>query len=277
MKATAGQRPISRTVNERTAAGFGESMGLVCLLLLVLIPGAAASELPYLIDRIKPSVVGIGTAYPPRQPGRTGPAQRILGTGFAVGNGLQIITNAHVLPKDMDREHNESLVVFIGRGAQANAHPARVIEIDEAHDLALLSFKGNPLPALQLGDSDAVREGQRVAFMGFPIGMVLGLYPVTHQGLVSSIAPLAVPTSQVGELTSLHISRMRKQSTGFQLDATAYPGNSGSPVFELRHGRVIGVLNSVMVKQTRESVLTQPSGISYAIPSRYVQELLPAP
>jgi len=141
---------------------------------------------------------------------------------------------------------------------------------DEAHDLALLSFNGKPLPALPLGDSDAVR------FMGFPIGMVLGLYPVTHEGLISSIAPLATPTSLAGELSSLHISRMRKQFMAFQLDATAYPGNSGSPVFDLRYGSVIGVLNSVMVKQTRESILTQPSGISYAIPSVHVKRLLSA-
>ena len=60
----------------------------------------------------------------------------------------------------------------------------------------------------------------------------------------------------------------------FQLDATAYPGNSGSPVFELDNGRVVGVINSVLVKETRESVLSNPSGITYAIPAKYIQQLL---
>ena len=60
----------------------------------------------------------------------------------------------------------------------------------------------------------------------------------------------------------------------FQLDATAYPGNSGSPVYDPDTGEVIGVVNMVFVKSTKEAALTQPSGITYAIPSRYLVELL---
>ena len=60
----------------------------------------------------------------------------------------------------------------------------------------------------------------------------------------------------------------------FQLDATAYPGNSGGPLFDPRSGAVLGVINMVLTKSTRESAMSQPSGISYAIPSRYVLELM---
>ena len=60
----------------------------------------------------------------------------------------------------------------------------------------------------------------------------------------------------------------------FQLDATAYPGNSGSPVYDPDTGDVIGVVNMVLVKSTKESVLTQPSGITYAIPSAHVLDVL---
>jgi len=60
----------------------------------------------------------------------------------------------------------------------------------------------------------------------------------------------------------------------FQLDATAYPGNSGSPLYAPDTGEVVGVVNMVFVKGTKEAALTQPSGISYAIPSRYLIELL---
>jgi hypothetical protein len=37
---------------------------------------------------------------------------------------------------------------------------------------------------------------------------------------------------------------------------------------------VLGVVNMVFVKSTKESVLAQPSGITYAIPAKYVLELL---
>jgi serine protease Do len=60
----------------------------------------------------------------------------------------------------------------------------------------------------------------------------------------------------------------------FQLDATAFPGNSGSPLYDPATGEVVGILNMVFVKGTKESALTQPSGISYAIPSNFLIELL---
>jgi serine protease Do len=60
----------------------------------------------------------------------------------------------------------------------------------------------------------------------------------------------------------------------FQLDGTAYPGNSGGPLFDPGSGVVLGVVNMVFIKGTRESALTHPSGITYAIPAKYVTNLL---
>lgn len=70
------------------------------------------------------------------------------------------------------------------------------------------------------------------------------------------------------------IRAMRDPFDVLQLDATAYPGNSGSPVFDQQTGEVLGVLNSVFVKETKEAVIQKPSGISYAIPVRFVRDLL---
>ena len=85
---------------------------------------------------------------------------------------------------------------------------------------------------------------------------------------------VAQPSADSDKLNSVKIARMRAGFDAFQLDATAYPGNSGSPVFELGSGRVIGVINSVLVKETKETMLARPSGITYAIPSRYIKPLL---
>jgi S1-C subfamily serine protease len=60
----------------------------------------------------------------------------------------------------------------------------------------------------------------------------------------------------------------------FQLDATAYPGNSGSPMYDVETGRVVAILNMVFIKTTRENILSQPSGIAFAIPIRHLRELL---
>jgi hypothetical protein len=37
---------------------------------------------------------------------------------------------------------------------------------------------------------------------------------------------------------------------------------------------VVGIINMVFIKGLKETAITSPSGITYAIPSRYVQELL---
>jgi serine protease Do len=245
-------------------------------LLGILLPiSVSAASLPDVIDKIRPSIVGVGTAYPPRQPNRKGDPVAYRGTGFVIGNGRQVITNAHVIPEKLDVDHNQSLAIFAGRGAKAKAHSARLIRMDKEHDLALLEIQGGvTLPAMQLGNSDTVREGQEIAFTGFPIGMVLGLYPVTHRGIVAAITPMARPVENARTLDAAQMMRLRNLFDAFQLDATAYPGNSGSPVFEPDTGRVLGVINSVVVKESKESVLSKPSGISYAIPAKYVQQLL---
>ena len=76
------------------------------------------------------------------------------------------------------------------------------------------------------------------------------------------------------ELSPAQLRAMRDPFNVFQLDAIAYPGNSGSPVYLAETGEVIGVVNSVFVKESREAVLERPSGISYAIPVRYLHALL---
>ncbi len=45
-------------------------------------------------------------------------------------------------------------------------------------------------------------------------------------------------------------------------------------MFDADTGEVLGVINMVFVKSTRESALANPSGISYAIPSKFIAQLL---
>jgi len=269
------QRKIAQKVTKQPRREAALRMGSAALLWALLLPNAQGASLPEVVDKVRPSIVAVGTAYPPRQPNRKGDAVTYRGTGFVVGNGLHVVTNAHVLPDKLDTDNNETIAVFSGRGAEATAHPATVVATDREHDLAVLAIRGAPLPALSLGDSAKVREGQEIAFTGFPIGVVLGLYPVTHRGIVSSITPIARAVENSRSLNAAQLQHLRNgRFDTFQLDATAYPGNSGSPVYEATTGRVIGVLNSVLVKESKESVLERPSGISYAIPVVHVNTLM---
>jgi len=247
---------------------------LVTLLLAALLLDVrleARAQAPAAIQRVKTSIVAVGTYQRTRSP----PFQ-FRGTGFAVAEGLTIVTNAHVLPATIDTEKLETIAILVPSGShEALLRPATRGQVDVEHDLALLAIEGSPLPALALRDSDSVREGENVLFTGFPIGNVLGAFPATHRGMVAAITPIAIPPAHASQLDPAMIRRLATGAFAvFQLDATAYPGNSGSPVYTPDTAEVIGVVNMVFVKGTKEAALTQPSGISYAIPSRYLIELL---
>lgn len=230
-----------------------------------------ADGLSRTIEVVKPSVVGIGTFQKTRSP-----SVNFMGTGFAVGDGSLVVTNAHVLPKLMDIDGKESLVVIAAvSGKEPELRGAERVALDKEHDLALLKISGAVLPALELGDSGTAREGQALAFTGFPIGMILGFHPVTHRGMLSSITPVVLPALNSKQLNVKMLSQLQKSPyTVFQLDGTAYPGNSGSPVYDPETGIVYGIINMVFVKGMKESALSNPSGITYAIPANYVRDLL---
>ena len=253
-------------------------MKVTATLLLLLFPLftnlAGAQNLPRTIDDIRGSIVAVGTITPVKYKPKAKPRAKYLGTGFVAGSGNLIVTNYHVIPAKLNEENREQLAVFSGRGKNARVHTAKLIRSDKEHDLALLKISAPSLKPMKLHRDIWLREGEEVAFTGFPIGMVLGLYPVTHKGIISAITPAAIPASSSRQLTAARLKRLRNPYDVYQLDAVAYPGNSGSPVYRIGSGEVIGVLNSVFVKGSKESVLSSPSGISYAIPVKYVHRLL---
>ncbi|MCP5158751.1 MAG: trypsin-like peptidase domain-containing protein [Gammaproteobacteria bacterium] len=248
-------------------------LGLLAIGLLLMAgqpPIVCAASLADTVEKVKASIVAVGTIQPTRRP----PA-KFQATGFVVGRGRHIITNAHVFSDFLDSQKKETLAVFLGQGKKVESRSARKIATDPEHDLALLEIEGQPLPALWLGESQPPREGQAIAFTGFPIGVVLGLFPVTHQGIISAISPVAIPVPAAGNLDAITIRRLKNEPYEvLQLDAIAYPGNSGSPLYEPDTGRVIGIINKVFVQESKESILERPSGITYAIPVRYAQALL---
>jgi len=254
------------------------AIGVVAMLALAQpTPSAAQTQdLEETIARVKTSIVAVGTFERTRTP-----AFQFMGTGFVVGDGTLVVTNAHVLPASIDGNRREKLVALMpegrrrgGDGPGREFREARVGARDAEHDLAVLRIEGPPLPALAIGDSASVREGRSVYFTGFPIGSVLGAHAATHRAIVASITPIAIPQRRSGELDQATIRRLTAGTFPvFQLDGTAYPGNSGSPVYEAG-GAVIGVINMVLVKATKESLLSQPSGIAYAIPAVHLRTLL---
>lgn len=219
--------------------------------------------------KVKPAVVGVGTYSPTGRPRAS-----LKGTGFAVLDGSYVVTCAHIFSQPLDTEKNETIAVFLGRDRQMTARNAQMIAIDKAHDLALLKVAGAPMATVVLGDSSRAREGWQLYFTGYPIGSVLGLNPSTHRAGLAAIIPIFTPVASAAQLNVRALKQAGDAYEVFELDAIAYPGNSGSPLWHPDSGEVLGVLNSVYVKGAKETALTTPSGLSYAIPVKYVHALL---
>ena len=253
---------------------FSVASAIACFLSLAPLHAADA---PDVIQAVKASVGAVGTFEKLRSP-----AFLFRATGFVVGDGSLVATNAHGLPAVLDGERTETLVVQFPDAAAPSGsqrRSAKMVAVDLEHDLALLRIEGSKLPPLVLGDSSRVREGQSYLFTGFPIGDALGLVPATHRAMVAALAPIAIPTGNARQLEAPAIRRLSANPYPvFQLDGTAYPGNSGSPLFDPASGEVVGIINMVFVQASRETALvtalTRPSGITYAIPAEALRLLL---
>src|SRR5438552_15165486 len=119
--------------------------GVVGALASMLAAPVTHAALPEAIERVKPSVVAVGTFRKTRSP------QFVFrGTGFAVGDGTLIATAAHAVPETPQTEPTEVMMVLVAvPGArEGQGREAKPIAVDRVHDVALLRIGAPPLPAV---------------------------------------------------------------------------------------------------------------------------------
>jgi len=154
------------------------------------------------------------------------------GSGFIVsGDGLAV-TNSHVV------DGRAELRALTSDGDRLHA---RVLGDDPATDLAVLRLAARDLPAVSLGDSNALLVGQMVIAIGSP----LGLQSTVSAGIVSALG------------RSLRARDGRLIEKVVQHTAPINPGNSGGPLVDSR-GRVVGV-NTAMIAMAQGLGLAVPS------------------
>lgn len=195
-------------------------------------PQAAAplADIHDLVDQVQKSIVVI--TFTDRDGKTLG-----LGSGFIVGADGLIATNLHVI--------GEARPITV-RTLDGHEYPVQSIHAHERSvDLAVLKIDAANLPALQLGDSDTLVQGQPLVAFGNP------------QGLEHSVVTGVV-------------SAIRDEVDGVPMIQLAIPierGNSGGPVVDLE-GRVHGLL-------TLKSLVTENLG--YAVTINALKPLLEEP
>ena len=176
--------------------------------------------------------------------GQGGPRERTaqsLGSGVIVEHNGLVITNNHVI-----QNMTEVKVALPDR----REFPAEIVLRDPRTDLAVLRLKGaGSLPAIELGDSDALEVGDLVLAIGNPFGVG----QTTTQGIVSALARTQIGISDYGFF--------------IQTDAAINPGNSGGALIDTK-ARLIGV-NSAIFSKSGGSV-----GIGFAIPVNMVKSVI---
>lgn len=146
------------------------------------------------------------------------------GSGFFVSGDGYIVTNRHVI----DDPKAEYLVVT----QDGKEHKAVIAAVDPVLDLGFLKIEGTNFPALELGDSDAIRIGQSV----IAIGNALAEFENSvTRGIISGLNRRLQASSDMG-------AEMLEEA--IQTDAAINPGNSGGPLLDLT-GKVIGVNTAV--------------------------------
>lgn len=164
-----------------------------------------------------------------------------IGSGFIIDERGFIITNHHLVGAA------GKIVVRLHDGRETGA---RVIQSDQASDLALIKIETAGLHAMPLGDSDAVRVGQWVLAIGNPFGLT----QTVSAGIVS-----AVKRSDL---------RILPFESFIQTDASINPGNSGGPLVNLR-GEAIGINTAIYTGAGGGN-----QGIGFAVPIQLAKTLV---
>ncbi len=156
-----------------------------------------------------------------------------FGSGFLIDPKGVILTNNHVV------NGADQVEVTLADGRRFTS---KDIKKDPKTDLAVVRIHANdPLPYLELGNSDGMEIGDRVLAVGAPFGLVGSV----TSGIIS------------GKGRTLDSS---KYEDFIQTDAAINPGNSGGPLISLE-GKVIGINTAI---KTRTGGF---QGIGLAIPS----------
>ena len=188
-------------------------------------------------DAVGPSVVTISADL---EVGRS------VGTGIAVSQDGEILTNAHVV--------EGATAIRVRLAGETEPTEAELIAADPGNDLALLRIERDDLVPVTFAPTSEVELGDAVVAIGFALD--LDGEPTVTLGIVSALDRTL--TTELGALDGL-----------IQTDAAISSGNSGGPLVDAQ-GRIVGINTAV----ARSDVATAATNVGFAISSDEVDQVL---
>ena len=182
---------------------------------------ALSHSIADIVDLIEPAVVFISAEIEEESFFFGKSVQEASGSGVIVSPEGYILTNNHVV------EGASRLEVTLP--GMVEAFEAEIIGIDPLTDLAVIKIVGGDFPAVPFGDAVALRPGNLVIAMGYPMALDQGA--TITLGVVSNTER----SFTVGDSTYYDV---------IQTDAAINRGNSGGPLIDLTGG-IVGI-NSVL-------------------------------
>ena len=169
------------------------------------------------------------------------------GSGFIVSPDGYVLTCSHVVS---DLEADYTVIV-----TPKEKYQAQVLARDPLVDIAVLKINSKePLPYLELGDSNKIELGEQVLAIGNPLGE---FEDTLSAGIISGLS------RKIKAYGGIPFKATTLRGL-IQTDAAIYPGNSGGPLVNME-GKAIGI-NTAMVMGAEN--------IGFAIPINYAKRIL---
>lgn len=209
--------------------------------------GSAADWFATAAERVRPAVVSVRATSGSWLDELAMPSySRALSSGSGVlisPDGL-LVTNYHVIA------NQQKLLVTLN---DKREFKATLLGADPATDLALLRIQSSqPLPFLNLSDSDSLRVGEWVLAVGNPFH----LESTVTAGIVSAKG------------RSIDVLEDQDRIESFiQTDAVVNPGNSGGALVNIR-GELVGINTAILTRTGHYE------GYSFAIPVNLVRKVV---
>jgi serine protease Do len=177
------------------------------------------------------------------------------GSGILILDSGIIVTNFHIVEDATKIE-----VIFPDNGLKKTAN---IRLKDSKNDIAVLQLNDfsyasifKQLIPFTISDANAIKVGEEVFTLGFPLGDIMGSKSRLSNGRINSLYGL------------------QDDPRLFQISNPLQPGNSGGPLFNNK-GELIGlVVSSLNAKYFYENVGVIPQNVNFAIKSTYIQNLI---